>query len=59
MMTLLATNAPPLDWVAYCVLTPDNQLAWGERGDEMNKAMFYLMDLKNKHAKKDLRLAYS
>ena len=30
-----------------------------EREDALNKAMLYLMNSKNKHAKKDLRLAYS
>ena len=30
-----------------------------ERGDELNKTMLYLINLKNKHAKKDLCLAYS
>ena len=51
--------APPLDWDAYCALTPDKQLAWEERGDELNKEMLHLMNLKNKHAEKDLPLAYS
>ena len=59
MMTLLTAVAPPLDLAAYCALTPDEQVVWEERGDELNKSMCYLMNLKNKHAKKDLRLAYS
>ena len=32
---------------------------WGERGDELNKAMLYLMDSVNKNTKKNLNLAYS
>ena len=40
MMTLLAAEAVPLDWAAYCTLTPDKQLAWEERGDVLTKAMF-------------------
>jgi len=59
MMTLLAAAAPPLDWTAYCGLTPDKQLVWNERGDELNKPMLYLMNLKNEYAKNDLCLAYS
>ena len=42
------TETIPLDLVAYCVLTPDKQLTWEERGNKLNKAMFYLMDSKNK-----------
>ena len=49
----------PLDWVAYCALTPNKQLAWEERGDELNKAMLYLMNSKKKEAKKNLCLDYS
>ena len=59
MMILLAVGTIPLDWVVYCELTPDKQLAWEERGDELNKATLYLMNSKNKQAKKDLSLAYS
>ena len=59
MMTLLAAAPPPQEWAYYCGLTPDKQLAWEERGDERNKSMLYLMNSKNKHSKKDLRLAYS
>ena len=59
MIAFLAAKAVPLEWVAWCALTPDKQLIWEERGDELNKAMLYLMSLKNKHAKKDLRLPYS
>ena len=59
MMTLPAATAPPQDWAYYCGLTSEEQLVWGERDDELNKPMHYLMILKNKHAKKDLYLAYS
>ena len=58
-MILLAAAAPPLNWAAYCALTPDEQLVWEERGDELNKSMLYLINSKNKHTKKDLCLAYS
>ena len=58
-MTLLAAEVVPLDWVAYCALTSDKQLVWEERGDELNKAILYLLNLKNEHARKDLHLAYS
>ena len=59
MMTLLAATAPPLDWAAYCGLIPDKQLVWRETDDELNKSLFYLMNLMTKLAKKDLCLAYS
>ena len=59
MMALFAAVAPAIDRNEYWVLTPDKQLAWGERGDELYKSMLCLMNSKNKHAKKDLRLAYS
>ena len=58
-MALLATNALPLDWVAYCGLTLDKQLIWEERGNELKKAVLYLINSKKEHAKKDLYLAYS
>ena len=58
-IVLLAVETIPLDWVSYCVLTPDKQLAWEERGNKMNKTMLYLMNSKNKYAKKDLCLAHS
>ena len=59
MMVLLAAETIPLEWAAYCMLTPNKQLAWEERGNELTKVMLYLMNLKNKYAKKDLCLAYS
>ena len=59
IMALLVAAAPVIDWAGYCALTPAKQLMWEERGDGLNKTMLYLMNLKNKHAKKDLHLAYS
>ena len=59
LMELLANLQPPLDWDEYCALTVDQQLVWELRADEVNQAMIFLMNLKNKTAKKDLRLAYS
>ena len=56
MMLLLAVETIPSDWVAYCALILDKQLTWQERGDELNKAMLYLMNSKNKQAKKNLCL---
>ena len=40
-------------------MPPADQLVWEERGNKLNKAILYLMNLKNEHAKKDLCLAYS
>ena len=59
MMTLLAAKAPPLDWAAYYALASNKQLVWEQRSDELNKSMLYLMDSKNKLAKKVFRLVYS
>ena len=59
MTALLAAAPPVIDWAEYCALTPDKQLVWEERGNELNKAMLYLMNSKNENIKKDLRLAYS
>ena len=59
MMALLVAEAVPLDWDEYCALTLNEQLTWEERGDELTKAIPYLMNSKNEHAKKDLCLAYS
>ena len=59
MMTLLKAEVVPLTWVNYCAMPPTDQLVWEERGNELNKAMLYLMNSKNKNTKKDLRLAYS
>ena len=59
MMALLTAVVLVLDWDGYCALTSDKQLVWEKRGNELTKEMFYLMNLKNKQAKKDLHLAYS
>ena len=59
MMTLLAAAALTLDWPVYYGLTSDEQLVWEQKGDALNKPMLYLLNSKNKHAKKDLHLAYS
>ena len=59
MMVLLAAAIPALNWAGYCALTLDKQLVWEERGDVLTKAMLYLINLKNKQAKKDLSLIYS
>ena len=60
LMELLSRAQPAaLDWAGYCALTPDQQLVWEQRADELNQLMLFLMNSKNKIAKKDLRLAYS
>ena len=59
MMELLGAVVPPIDWAGYCQLTPVKQFTWEERGDDLNKAMLFLMNSKNNNAKKELRLAYS
>ena len=59
LMELLTNAQPPLDWATYCALTADQQLVWELRANALNQAMIFLMNSKNKTAKKDLRLAYS
>ena len=60
LIELLSNALPaPLDWARYCVLPGANQLVWELRVDALNQSMLYLMNLKNKNTKKDLRLAYS
>ena len=46
-------------WVDYCATTPTNQHIWEEKVDAQNKAMLFLMNSKNKIAKKGLCLAYT
>ena len=58
MMTLVRVATPAIYWAGCCALTPAEQLVWEKRGDELNKAMLYLMNLKHDHAKKDLRLVF-
>ena len=57
----LLSNAQPvaLDWAGYCALPEANQLVWERKADALNQPMLYLMNSKNKNAKKDLRLVYS
>ena len=60
MMALLRATTSVIDWAGYCMVTPAKQLMWKKRGDKLNKALlYYLMNSKNKHVKKDLNLAYS
>ena len=59
MMALLKAEVPALMWVDFSAMPPVDQLVWEERGDELNKAMLYLMNSKNKNAKRHLPLAYS
>ena len=60
LMELLSKAQPTaLDWAAYCSLPVNKQLVWEPKVNELNQSMLFLMNLKNKTAKKDLRLAYS
>ena len=59
LMELLSKALVPLDWDGYFALPEEDQLVWEARADALNQAMLYLMNSKNKNAKKDLRLAYS
>ena len=58
-MELLSKVQPPLDWAAYYTLTVVQQLVWELRADELDQTMLFLMNSKNKTAKKDLHLVYS
>ena len=58
-MELLTNAQPALDWATCCALTADQQLVLELRADGLNQTMLFLTNLKNKTAKKDLRLAYS
>ena len=58
MIKVLKAVVSALDWAGYCVLTPAKQFIWEDRGNELNKAILYLMNSKNKNAKKALCLAY-
>ena len=57
-MELLTTAQPALDLASYYALIADEKLLWELRADVLNQAMLFLMNLKNKTAKKDLCLAY-
>ena len=60
LMELLSRAQPaPLDWAGYCALTPDQQPVWDHRANELNQSMLFLINSKDKNAKKDLPLAYS
>ena len=60
LMEVLSKAQPSaLDWAAYYALTAYQQLVWELRADELNQTMLFLMNSKNKTAKKDLRLVYS
>ena len=60
LMELLSKAQPTaLDQVVYCALPVDEQLLWEQKADELNQSMLFLMNLKNKTAKKDLCLLYS
>ena len=58
-MHLLSKAEPPLDWDGYCALPAKGRLVWKQRANTLNQSMIYLMNSKNKIAKKDLRLAYT
>ena len=55
---LLSKAETPLYWDAYCALSEEGRLVWEQTADKLNQSMINLMNLKNKIAKKDLRLAY-
>ena len=59
MRVLSKAQPAALDWAIYCALPADQQLVWKQRANELKQAMLFLMNLKNRTAKKDLRLAYS
>ena len=58
-MELLSKAPVLLDWTGNYALPKADQLVWEQRADALNQSMLYLMNLKNKNAKKDLCLAYS
>ena len=59
MEVLSKEQLTALDWATYCALPADQQLVWELRADEPTQAILFLMNSKNKTAKKDLRLVYS
>ena len=59
MIVLLKAGVVPLTWVDYCTMSPTDKLTWEERSNDLNKSIFYLINLKNDSAKMDLCLAYS
>ena len=58
-MKLLSNTPAPLDCAGYCALPEVDQLVWELRADALNQSMLYLINMKNKNARKNLRLAYS
>ena len=58
-MELLTNAQPVLDWAAYRELTADQKIMLELRANALNQAILFLINLKNKTPKKDLRLAYS
>ena len=60
LMELLSNALPSsLDSAGYCALPEADQRVMELRADILNQSMPYLMNSKNKNAKKELRLAYS
>ena len=57
-MELLSKSPEPLNWAGYCALPEEDQLVWEARDNTLNQSMLYLVNSKNKNAKRDLRLAY-
>ena len=58
-MKLLSNALVPLDRARYCALPEADQLVWELRADALNQSILYLMNSKNKNARKDLHLVYS
>ena len=56
---LLSKAEPVLDWNGYYALPEEEQLVWKQRANALNQSIIYLMNSKNKNAKKHLCLAYS
>ena len=46
-------------WDDYCKIMAAAQLKWEGKADNQTKVILFLMNLKNKPAKKDLRLAFA
>ena len=54
LMHLLSKAEPPIDWDGYCALGAEAQLEWETRADALTQGMIFIMNSKNKMAKKDL-----
>ena len=59
MEQLIKVETPSLTWVDYCGMTPADQLIWEEKADIQTKPILFLMNSRNKIAKKDLCFAYA